>query len=97
MVGLFEKSDGVRKRADEAQERFVVAKLEADKVHKQYMAVVEEIHKMQDELGTGGRRGGRRESEAVSQGKADEIFERFKQGEKLSTEDLMTLQKAGLL
>lgn len=97
MVKLFETSDGVRKRADEGQERFVVAKLEADKVHKQYMSVVEQIHKMQDELGTGGRHGGRRESEAVSQERADEIFERFKQGEKLSTEDLMTLQKAGLL
>jgi uncharacterized coiled-coil DUF342 family protein len=28
---------------------------------------------------------------------ASDIFERFKKGEKLSTEDLMTLQKAGLI
>ena len=28
---------------------------------------------------------------------AEDIFERFKKGEKLSTEDLMILQKAGLL
>ncbi len=98
MVKLFEKSDDVRKRADTMQEKFVVAKLEADKVHKEYMSVVEKIHEMEDELGVTSRRGGiRREKEAVSQERADEIFERFKQGEKLSTEDLMTLQKAGLL
>jgi uncharacterized coiled-coil DUF342 family protein len=28
---------------------------------------------------------------------ANEIFERFRKGEKLSTEDLMALQKAGLI
>jgi uncharacterized coiled-coil DUF342 family protein len=31
------------------------------------------------------------------QKEASEIFERFKRGEKLSTEDIMILQKAGLL
>ena len=34
---------------------------------------------------------------SVAQKEADEIFERFKRGEKLSTEDLMALQKAGLI
>ena len=34
---------------------------------------------------------------SATQKQANEIFERFKRGEKLSTEDLMILQKAGLL
>jgi uncharacterized coiled-coil DUF342 family protein len=29
--------------------------------------------------------------------KADDIYEKFKRGEKLSTEDLLLLQKAGLI
>ena len=29
--------------------------------------------------------------------KADEIYQKFKKGEKLSTEDLLLLQKAGLI
>ncbi len=31
------------------------------------------------------------------QKKADDVYERFKKGEKLSTEDFMLLQKAGLI
>ena len=34
---------------------------------------------------------------SAAQKQADDIFEKFKRGEKLSTEDLMILQKAGLL
>ena len=34
---------------------------------------------------------------STAQEEANKIFERFKKGEKLSTEDLMILQKAGLL
>ena len=37
------------------------------------------------------------EEVTTAQKEADEIFERFKRGEKLSTEDLMALQKAGLI
>ncbi len=33
----------------------------------------------------------------IAQKEANEIFEKFKRGEKLSTEDLMALQKAGLI
>ena len=33
----------------------------------------------------------------IAQKEANDIFEKFKRGEKLSTEDLMALQKAGLI
>jgi uncharacterized coiled-coil DUF342 family protein len=37
-----------------------------------------------------------KEKDAIMR-KADEIYQRFKKGEKLSTEDLLLLQKAGLI
>jgi uncharacterized coiled-coil DUF342 family protein len=100
MVKLFGQSDKIRKGADAFQEKVVVAKLEADKVHKAYIELVEKIHALEDELrkARGGPEGaGVNASREDQQKQADDIFEKFKKGEKLSTEDLMALQKAGLL
>lgn len=100
MVRLFNESDKVRKVADGIQEKFVGAKIEADKVHKAYVDLVEKIHQMEAELDAkqrGAVEGERQVTQAATQRAADAIFERFKKGEKLSTEDLMSLQKAGLL
>lgn len=100
MVKLFGQSDKIRRQADAVQEKVVVAKLEADKVHKAYVDLVDKIHQLEEEIGRL-RRGAGDVGAAVSkedqQRAADEIFEKFKKGEKLSTEDLMALQKAGLL
>jgi uncharacterized coiled-coil DUF342 family protein len=99
MVKLFGQSDKIRKQADAVQEKVVVAKLEADKVHKAYIELVEKIHAIEEEMGKN-RRPGESQSGAsreAQQQEADAIFEKFKKGEKLSTEDLMALQKAGLL
>lgn len=101
MVKLFAQSDKIRKGADAFQEKVVVAKLEADKVHKAYIELVEKIHALEDEIGKQRRGAGEGttmgQSREDQQKQADEIFEKFKKGEKLSTEDLMALQKAGLL
>ncbi|MBW3583514.1 MAG: phosphoserine phosphatase [Euryarchaeota archaeon] len=100
MVKLFGQSDRIRKEADQLQEKFVGAKVEADRVHKEYIELVNRIHELEKTISdqrvdsTGKSIAERRE---VAQDRADDIFERFKRGEKLSTEDLMTLQKAGLL
>jgi uncharacterized coiled-coil DUF342 family protein len=100
MVKLFEESDRIRKIADGIQAKFVEAKVEADKVHKAYVELVEKIHQIEDELKANrvGMAGEQRAAEAqADQAAANQIFEKFKKGEKLSTEDLMSLQKAGLL
>ena len=100
MVNLFGQSDKIRKQADGVQEKVVVAKLEADKVHKAYIELVEKIHALEEEHRTSRRAVGEARMAASredQQKQADEIFEKFKKGEKLSTEDLMALQKAGLL
>lgn len=100
MVRLFEESDRIRRIADGIQEKFMAVKMDADKVHRQYVDLVEKIHQMEDEvkakrvgLTADQMRAGVEQQQVL----ANEIFERFRKGEKLSTEDLMSLQKAGLL
>ncbi len=100
MVTLFGQTDKVRKEADRYQERFVAAKLEADRLHKEYIDIVNQIHEASNAHRTAQREASGEftaERAAEINADADAIYERFKRGEKLSTEDLMTLQKAGLL
>jgi uncharacterized coiled-coil DUF342 family protein len=96
MIGLYKESDKLRKKADKLQEKFVISKMEADKIHKSYVEFVNQIHELEDQLGvSGGGRSGQTNKQIEAA--ADEVYDRFKAGEKLSTEDLLTLQKAGLL
>jgi len=100
MVKLFEESDRIRKVADGIQAKFVEAKQEADKVHKAYVEMVEKIHAIEDEIKAaraGTTVAARAAEQEAQDAQATQIFEKFKRGEKLSTEDLMTLQKAGML
>ena len=101
MVKLFEEADGVRREADGAQELFVKSKTEADKVHQEYIAMVNQIRDYEKQI-IGIRNKLRKDrGEPPTGGEAKDeaqaIYEKFKAGEKLSTEDLMALQKAGLL
>ncbi|MEF8832901.1 MAG: phosphoserine phosphatase, partial [Candidatus Thermoplasmatota archaeon] len=43
------------------------------------------------------RRAKKEKEETETQREAEELYEKFKKGEKLGTDDIMTLQKAGLL
>ncbi len=95
MIQLYKQSDKIRKTADKLQEKFVVSKMEADKIHKAYIEYVNQIHEIEDSMG--GHGGSSRANTEKAEAAADEVFEKFKAGEKLSTDDLLTLQKAGLL
>ncbi|HEX2065634.1 MAG TPA: phosphoserine phosphatase [Candidatus Thermoplasmatota archaeon] len=96
MIKLYKQSDKLRKQADKLQEKFVIAKMEADKIHKTYIEFVNAIHEIED--AAAGHPGARGEgSQARNEAAAEQVFQKFKAGEKLSTEDLLTLQKAGLL
>ena len=98
MIKLYKQSDKLRKQADKLQEKFVVSKMEADKIHKAYIEYVNAIHAIEDQQvaeGGGHRSGGA--TQAQNEAAAEMVFQKFKAGEKLSTEDLLTLQKAGLL
>ncbi len=102
MSALYEKSDELRRLADQAQEEFIKTKMLADEEHRKHIEHIRQVHDydkiihgiwMKSHQGEG-------EGEAILvdvKKQAEEIFERFKKGEKLSTEDLMMLQKSGYL
>ena len=100
MIELLASVDNYVRRANEIQETIVMTKIEADTVHKQFIDCVNKIHELERELsGVEEKRRKRKKEEDISfaQKEASEIFEKFKRGDKLSTEDLMLLQKAGLI
>jgi len=100
MTALYEKSDELRRQADLAQEEFIKTKMLADEEHRKHIEHIREVHDY-DKIIHGiwmKERGVHGEEEVVdAKREAEMIFERFKKGDKLSTEDLMTLQKSGYL
>jgi uncharacterized coiled-coil DUF342 family protein len=99
MMRIYEQSDALRKEADKAQEEFIRAKVAADDEHKRHIELIRQVHDY-DKIITGIRQkqsGYEVKDEETVKQEAEAIFERFKKGEKLSTEDLMTLQKSGYL
>jgi uncharacterized coiled-coil DUF342 family protein len=100
MINLIKQSENLSKRITEIQESIVMTKIEADTVHKEFIECVDKIHNLEREISASQekRRKTKKAAEvSIAQKEANEIFEKFKRGEKLSTEDLMTLQKAGLI
>jgi uncharacterized coiled-coil DUF342 family protein len=100
MIELLQQLDGMVKRSTEIQENIVMTKIEADKVHKDFIDHVNKIHDLEKQISSTEKKKDKKKKMAdvsEAQKQADEVFERFKRGEKLSTEDLMILQKAGLL
>jgi uncharacterized coiled-coil DUF342 family protein len=100
MMEIYDKSDAVRKEADKAQESFIKCKIQADEEHQKHIELIRQVHDY-DKMLSGIRQ---RETAAtitddkkMAKDEAKDIYERFKRGEKLSTEDLMTLQKSGYL
>lgn len=100
MTQLYERSDETRRQADLAQEEFIKTKMAADEEHRKHIEHIRQVHDY-DKIVHGiwmKERGVTGEEEGVSaKRQAEMIFERFKKGEKLSTQDLMTLQKSGYL
>ena len=100
MIEAFNKSDELYKQLKEVLNQYVLARLDADKAHKKLVTYVKEIREAEDEMSTLKKEEKAeeiREKRTVIQQKADDVYNRFKKGEKLSTEDFMLLQKAGLI
>jgi len=100
MIELVISLDNMIKRGNELQETIVMSKIEADKVHKEFIEHVNKIHDLERKISSTEKKKYKEKKEAdvsIAQKEANDIFERFKRGEKLSTEDLMILQKAGLI
>jgi uncharacterized coiled-coil DUF342 family protein len=100
MVKFYDEGDSHRKKADVAQQEFVKAKLAADEAHKNHVEMVKQVHDF-DKIISGLRqkkaKAKKDYAETSAKREAEDIYDRFKAGEKLSTEDLMCLQKAGYL
>lgn len=100
MVSLYEEGDGQRRLADKAQEGFIKTKMTSDEEHQKHIEFIRQVHDY-DKIIHGIRaktvRARFRKEEVSAKKEAQEIYERFKKGEKLSTEDLMILQKSGYL
>ena len=100
MLNLIKQLDNQVKKVNSIQETIVMTKIEADRVHKEFIECVDKIHDLEREISSTQEKKRKTKKAAeltTAQREADEIFERFKRGEKLSTEDLMALQKAGLI
>ncbi len=95
MVGLYESVDELRRQADEVQAKLLEVKAQADEAHRQHIAAIEEVRDIEKLLYAA--RGGRA---PPSWGEAEppreeDFLARLKKGEKVSTEDLLELQKSG--
>ncbi|MCQ2737176.1 MAG: phosphoserine phosphatase SerB [archaeon] len=102
MLSYFRKTDEIRTAADEAHKLFIQARKNASAKHEEFKVVLSEIHVINKKLGTNKSR--KRRSEKSNSGspakknreekeKAESIFDKFKHGKKLSTEELLLLQK----
>lgn len=108
MIDCFNRSDKIRKEADQSQEKFVESKMAADEEHKNHIEMIHLVHDL-DKIVFGlrlKRKSAERRSQkpqaqaqvpSTGKAEAEKIYEKFKKGEKISTEDLMLLQKFGFL
>ncbi|MCK5636942.1 MAG: hypothetical protein KAH91_05910, partial [Thermoplasmatales archaeon] len=100
MIELIRQLDNLVKKVNVIQETIVMTKIEADTAHKEFIESVDKIHDLERKVSATQEKKRKIKKAAevtYAQKEANEIFERFKRGEKLSTEDLMALQKAGLI
>ncbi len=85
-----------RRKADAAQRLFVKAKEKADGVHNKYIEYLRGMQEIDRMTASQGKTGSSIDQKA-SAASAEDLFAKFLAGEKLSTEQLMIIQKAGML
>ncbi len=96
MVTLYESVDELRRQADEVQAKLIETKSRADEEHRAHIAAIEEVRDIEKLLYAA--RGGRVPSSWTDEGeppKEEDFLARLKKGEKVSTQDLLELQKSG--
>ena len=95
MVALYESVDSLRRQADEVQTRLLEVKAQADEAHRAHIAAIEEVRDIEKMLYAA--RGGRAPQAwgEAEPPKEEDFLARLKKGEKVSTEDLLELQKSG--
>lgn len=100
MLKLYEQADALRREADAAQEKFLETKTFADEEHRKHIEHIRQVHdydKLLYAIHQRDRKARKAVDEDAARREAEEIFARFQSGEKLSTEDLLVLQKSGYI
>jgi uncharacterized coiled-coil DUF342 family protein len=95
MVKLYEEVDELRRKADEVQAKLIEVKAQADEAHRAHIQSIEEVRDIEKLLYAA--RGGRAPIAwaDAEPPKEEDFLARLKKGEKVSTEDLLELQKTG--
>lgn len=102
MLSYFRKTDEIRTAADEAHKLFIQARKNASAKHEEFKVILSEIHVINKKLGSSKNRKRRFDKPSGSSSnkknreekeRAESIFDKFKNGKKLSTEELLLLQK----
>jgi uncharacterized coiled-coil DUF342 family protein len=100
MITIFKDADAIRAESDTAHKEFVKAQEAADEQHRQFIQTQKEIREINKVLIGLKRKTKETKDESIreqSKKEAEEVYAQFKLGEKLTTEDLMLLQRSGLL
>jgi uncharacterized coiled-coil DUF342 family protein len=95
MVTLYESVDDLRRQADDIQVKLIEVKTQADEAHRAHIASIEEVRDIEKLLYAA--RGGRMPASwaPTEPPREEDFLARLKKGEKVSTEDLLELQKSG--
>ncbi|MGF7118403.1 phosphoserine phosphatase SerB [Methanobacterium oryzae] len=103
MLEYFKKIDDVRTKADEAHNKFIEAKDNASKKHEEVKEILGHIRKINKKLDKVKSKKRSRDSEATmkknseEKAHAEDIYQKFKDGKKLNTDELMLLQKHNVI
>ena len=101
MLTYFRKTDDIRTAADEAHKKFIEARKNASAKHEEFKAILSDIHVINKKLGSNRPRKRKSDNKPSSgsnrnreeKERAEEIFAKFKKGGKVSTEEILLLQK----
>ncbi len=103
MLAYFKEIDEIRTSADEAHNKFIEAKNKASSKHEEVKQVLGYIRKINKKLDKIKSRKRSRESEVTMRKNkeekelAEDIYQKFKDGKKLNTDELMLLQKHNVI
>lgn len=98
MIELYEVTKKLQKEADKKQKEFVRTKVAADKEHlghTQYMELIRDLDKIISNLVRRRKKVTKKVHEDRIKKDAEDLFQQFKKGGKISTEDLLQFQKVG--
>lgn len=100
MITIFKEADAIRAESDAAHKEFVKAQEAADEQHRLFIQSQKEIRELNKVIIGLKRKSKETKDESIREAtkkEAEEVYNQFKLGEKLNTEDLMLLQRSGLL